>query len=179
MIYTYDDFVKKASVYFPQLTIDEIKLLNLYYNCHMSYSEIADFLDSNKAFIYREIKRIIAKIDLQLYFMKSYKQKLIEERLQSLYGNSYDSEVKRNIYFYSADLRKKVLKLTLYSLMYVALMFIAVVLIETLATVYQRSRYTAEEWYFVENCDYFDNDIKFYAEVNDEQYFIVYINFLF
>lgn len=59
-----DDFVKKASVYFPQLTIDEIKLLNLYYNCHMSYSEIADFLDSNKAFIYREIKRIIAKIDL-------------------------------------------------------------------------------------------------------------------
>lgn len=106
--------------------------------------------------------------------MKSYKQKLIEERLQSLYGNSYDSEVKRNIYFYSADLRKKVLKLTLYSLMYVALMFIAVVLIETLATVYQRSRYTAEEWYFVENCDYFDNDIKFYAEVNDEQYFIVY-----
>ena len=59
-----DDFVKKASVYFPQLTIDEIKLLNLYYNCHISYSEIADFLDSNKAFIYREIKRIIAKIDL-------------------------------------------------------------------------------------------------------------------
>lgn len=104
----------------------------------------------------------------------NYKEKIIEERLQKLYGNSYDNEVKNNIYFYGANLRRKVLKWTLYSFMFIAFAFIVFISLESLAVSYQRSRYTKEEWYFVENCDYFDSDIKFYAETKEGQYFTVY-----
>ena len=58
-----NDFKKKASLYFPNLAYEEIQLLYMYYQCKMSFAEIADYYNESKINIYRRIKRIESKME--------------------------------------------------------------------------------------------------------------------
>ena len=58
-----NNFKKKMSIYFPNLHYTEVQLLYLYYQCDMSYKEIADYLNENKSKIYRTLRDIEKKLE--------------------------------------------------------------------------------------------------------------------